>query len=526
MSKKEISVIISARNAMAAGLASAGRALHSFGKSAVAIGSFFAKGFLAAGAAVATFAAKAIASFAESEAATNAMEAALRAYGEEIPKATANVKAFAAAIQDQTGIDDDALVARAAQLKMLGVATDQLEGATKATIALENAGLGEEGAIKAVAQAMSGNFEMLGRYLPALKNATSESEKAAVVNDFLTRGYAAQTDKLGTVAGQWAMLKTRIGNVWEEVGAAIAQNGLLTGAMAKAGDAVKAFGDKIAEWVTKGGVQEALTISRYFFEELRSGFMRVSGYVNVAGAAIADGFQTAWNAVQKIWGKGSLGVVSTRTEEALAGMEQAEREHVARMAELTKRQARDAKKATEPKAPPAASTVAADKIDIAKTKFDVEAYDKLREKELKLIDDLAEAEKKAAADVLSKKIEALEKEQAKREELAGKNIADVLADQKKQEDEGEQFIDELDRAKELSKRAGQRGRKLSKKDAEWLDAFNKIQEARGGVPAGQGEIDQAKAQLVALQDNTLKLGEIKTELEKTTKAITDIIARP
>jgi len=60
MATKEISIILRAKNAMAAGLSKAGAALKSFGASAVNLGKQMAIGFLAAGTAVAGMAAKAL----------------------------------------------------------------------------------------------------------------------------------------------------------------------------------------------------------------------------------------------------------------------------------------------------------------------------------------------------------------------------------------------------------------------------------------------------------------------------------
>lgn len=292
---RELTILLKAKNAMQVGLAHAKRSLEDFGASALRIGKFFATTFLAAGTAIAGFAVKALAAFAQAQAAENSMSAALQAYGDEVAVNTEKVKQFTAAIQDETGADGDALVAVAARLRMLGVQTSQLESATRATVALKSAGMEEEAASKALALAYSGNYTQLARYIPALRSANTESEKAAILADFVAKGYEQQKAKLNTVAGQWGLLKERVSDVWEEVGRAIEQNGALQGVMEKAGDAIKRFGAKITEWIDGGGMTDLMATLAYFFEDLRTRFQMAGNTVSVVWSSISDGAESCWN---------------------------------------------------------------------------------------------------------------------------------------------------------------------------------------------------------------------------------------
>jgi hypothetical protein len=74
---------------------------------------------------------------------------------------------------------------------------------------------------------LAGNFEALNKFIPALKTATSETEKAIIVSEYISRQWALQKKDLDTVAGAWASLKGRIGDVWEMFGKAISQGGKL-----------------------------------------------------------------------------------------------------------------------------------------------------------------------------------------------------------------------------------------------------------------------------------------------------------
>jgi hypothetical protein len=248
VAKREISLVLKAKNELAVGLAKAKDALSSFGSSVLSVGKYIGAAFVGAGATIAAFAAKAVSAYATQEAATNSVRSAFRAYGEEVDQNTKAIQDLASAIQDETGVGDENIMSRVARLKMLGVETKALGDAAKATVALAAFGMQEEAAIKAVVQAREGNFAMLERYIPALRNATTETEKAIIVNDFLNKGYQTQKDQLGTISGAWMAFKGRIGDVWEEFGALIAQGGTVTRMLDFAAEKVKQFGIAIAEY--------------------------------------------------------------------------------------------------------------------------------------------------------------------------------------------------------------------------------------------------------------------------------------
>ena len=255
----KINVIIAAKSMLARGLAGAKAGLDSFAKSAAQVGKRIAVGFLAAGAALAGFAAKGLKAYAVQEQSVKSLTASIEAYGESSAAAIPKLKDVASAIQVVTGVADEQTLANMSLMRSLGVETAQLEAAAKGAIALERANMGSDQAARAMAAAMQGNFEMLTRYIPALKGVTDETEKATLVNDFLTRGYAATKAELDTVGGQWDALKGNIGDAWEAAGEWISQNANLVEMLKTAQNAVKEFVDsgKIAEWATKA--QETLT---------------------------------------------------------------------------------------------------------------------------------------------------------------------------------------------------------------------------------------------------------------------------
>jgi len=272
MADRKINILLGIKSKMDEGLTSAKSSLASFGSSAVAVGKSIATGMVAAAAAVVAFSTKALTAYAEQEKSVSALKSSFRAYGDEVEVNTSRITQLASAIQAETGVSDDALVARAAKLKMLGVENDALGDALKATIALSQYGLEEEAAIRAVANAREGNYTALQKAIPALRSAATETEKQIILNDFLARGYDAQKATLGTLAGQWGLLKENVGDAWEEMGAAIAQNDTISGALEWLNEKVVQFGQSIKDWVSSGGVENFKAVMMNTLENISFGF--------------------------------------------------------------------------------------------------------------------------------------------------------------------------------------------------------------------------------------------------------------
>lgn len=544
MAKKEVSVIIRAKNAMAAGLAKAGAALKSFGQSAARIGAAFAKVFLIAGTAVVGFAGKAIQAFSVQEKAEKQAAAALAAWGDEVDNNMSKIKAFAAQIQNETGIADENTIARVASLRMLGVEADALEDAAKATIALGKAGMADEAATKAVAMARQGEFEMLNRYIPALRTAGSEQEKAAILNDFLTKGYEQQKDELDTVSGRWTELKGRIGDAMENIGGAIAQNGILTNVLTKTSEKINAVGNAIAKWTQGGGVSRMIETFKLFASNVREVFEQVGAYA-------AYGVENAWEKVK--WFGSAASTVFTNMGSVVKATWQNVTDqagyYLAKLhAKITKQEwnleppMKDIFAGVE--AIPEMAGDAAEKLDkkLAALAAQREAREKaIANKEVAQQSEKAAAEKAAAEQVVGdqKKIEiarmnpvkALEaeiklvKEKMRiHAEMAKKTISEILAENKVRKDAAKAWEKDTKKANELRGRVG-RGTKLSKQDAEWLNAFEQIEAARKGLGAAQGQIANAQKQLAAIKDQGEKLKDIKDELIKMNRELNALLLR-
>jgi len=308
MISKGIEIVLKAKNAMAAGISSASGVLSSFGGTLKNLGKKIAITFLGGSASITGFVAKAISSFAKQEAAERSLVAAMDAHGEAGRSLLPTLKEIASAIQKETGVADEATLAGMARLQMLGVQTDKLGEAAKATIALTNQGMGQEQAQRAVALAMQGNFAALTRHIPLLKEATSEAEKAQIVNDHLTRGYQKQKDELDTVGGRWGALKGDIGDVWEKMGEAIAQNDLLINALKRAQQAVQAFGQRVKEWTDGGGVTRLIFGFKIFGLEAAHQFEMLRDRWKLVWQIIKNEPRTVWEYIKNI-SKAYVGVI-------------------------------------------------------------------------------------------------------------------------------------------------------------------------------------------------------------------------
>jgi chromosome segregation ATPase len=552
MAKKEINIILRAKNAMSAELSKAGEALKNFGESAVRIGKVFATAFLAAGTAVAGFAVKALQAWSVQEAAEKSAEAALRAHGDEIENNMNMIRKHASAIQNETGVADENIIARMSRLRMIGVEADQLGEAARATVALASAGMGEEAAIKAVAMARQGNFSALERYIPALRNANDATEKAAIVNDFLTKGYSQQKDQLNTVSGQWNLLKNRVGDVWEELGRAISQNNFLIDTLKKASNAVAEFGARIQNWMASGGVVNLIATFRHAFEIIHHGFNQSSNIAHIAFAAIGDGAETAikfviegfktigrvavavFEAIRKPSREAfrnitkqaatmveNVEVVSRRTEAALEQRARNEQDHAKRVQDINEWHTGKLIEMQQERVEEHAEAM--DQITIAEENLakKIEDLEKQKQDAKKKTDDLekklAEEQKRRDADELGKKIEAAKKEHAVMQDLAKKRVGDLIADAKREQDLQKEIQKDQAKADRLRTHRG-----LSKKDQEWLDAFEKIQAAQKGVDDKADEINMMQQELDRMRDDGKKLEAIKDEIVRSREVQEDL----
>ena len=561
MADKKLTLIVQAKNAVAQGFSSALDSVKNFGAMAGrALGTVSKWAGIAASALGGISFAGAIKEYAAQEKADRQLTEALRLHGDAVDQLMPKYQAVAAAIQDQTGFGDDATITIMAQARMYGVTADKLEDAAKGTIALTRAGMGQDMAVRALAAAHEGNYTALTRYIPALKSVTDESEKAAVVNDFLSKQYAASKGDLDTVAGRWAALKGRIGDALEEVGAAIAQNGMLNDVLAKAGDWVKRLGDRIKDWVGGGGVTRMIAGMMEFAENARHGFKQTLNYGNLAWSGLKDGFATAWNYVGNLFsanidtmragfqlivdfavaafnkiknpfsefvapdtgpfvdamkkqldaamGKDALVIDSSK--KAWEAIDRETERHVKRGDEILDWEVKQFKSKQADKVD--AAEEAEEQIVVA-ARNTAKELEELTKKQADIEKKMAEESERLHKEAWDKRKAALEEEIAAKEKLAKQTVEGFLAEKRAAEDREKQIKNDADRQAKLEAKQG-RGTKLSRKDAERLAAQQHIAGARAALPGLNNHLDVAKANLDARNKQGKTLNDMLKDLQK------------
>jgi hypothetical protein len=558
MSSKKITIEMRLRNMLRRGLDKAGAALQSFGKLAANAGKAMAKGFLVAGAAAVALGVKALQAFSVQESAEKSAEAALRAHGDEIAKNLAHIKKFAAAIQDETGVADENLIARAAKLRMLGVEVDALEAATKATVALKSAGMKETQAIRAVALARQGNYTTLQRYIPALRVASSEAEKAKIVSDFMRRGYEQQAAALDTVAGRWMAFKGRVGDALEEIGRAINKSGAIKGALHRAGEAVKAFGQRIREWVDSKhfeAVQQSIAgiVNALASKEDRGETLKALGGVVVAffttgavmageklmeyapkignaiarGVQDATGYMTQGRYAEKMYELGRPIVGPRRsgsgqTEAVTAEMTRMEKA-LARLAAITDRHngsvVDDLADPYPDGPPPMQFEKGAGDDAFAQALADVAAA---RDMEAQKLDLLAEKEKLLAEERKKNAAAAIEQARAQvaaTERLAATSVRSYISEARAKKSAARQWERDQEMAEKLKKRAH-----LTEGQREFIQAVDAIGAAKAAAPGQQAQLTKAEKELAAMQEQGRTLHQVRDEIIALNQGLQKLLA--
>jgi len=497
-----------------------------------------------------------MANYAEAERATRALASSLAASGDDAATLVPKLQAVASAIQDETGADDDATVAMMARLRLLGVTADKLGEAARGTIALKSAGLEETAASKAVAMAMQGNYDMLKRYVPALRTAKDETEKARIVNELFAKGYQQQKAVLNTTSGAWAALKGRIGDAWEEIGKAIERSFGIRDALNKAGDAVKKFGERVSEWIDSEKFQALQTsiqgiinamksgdgraeVGDILWDGLKASFMYGADLIKAAGEFV--GLKIAAAVMRAVGGKAARANAAIMEEEAGKrwdiGKDQARLNFTLERFKLEKRIAElKPPEFVGPPEPPVSAPpvitepeeVEADAQEAADARLaaEKEANEKLLAEREELERELVQAEKDALAEQWENQKAAAEKELALAEELAGKKIAAFIQENKEKAKAEKQAArdaeNEAKRAAMLEDRLRKGGR-LSKRQQEWLDAFRAIQDAQEQLQPLRDQIKVAEDNLAQLQQTNRTLAEIQKGLDQNHAALNALI---
>ena len=163
----------------------------------------------------------------EQEKIFNSLENAVNITGASYDGLKGSLDGYFASLQQSTIYGDTDTAQVLQQLTML---TGDYEGSIKAlpyVLDLASSGMTDlGGATRYIGMGMSGNIEMLGRYIPEFKAATNETlknmgatEKAAYMFDVLGEKVGGLAEKeLNTTAGKWIQFKNYWGDLDEAIG--------------------------------------------------------------------------------------------------------------------------------------------------------------------------------------------------------------------------------------------------------------------------------------------------------------------
>lgn len=498
----------------------------------------------------------------EAEKANVMLDAALRGVGAYTPELSKRFRDLAGAIQDETGASDEAVKSTIAQLTTMGVAADQMDRAARAVQAL--ASLGRDGAqsMVAVARALEGDIAGFERLAPSVRTATTLTEKFDAANQLLAAGYAQQQATLQTVGGAWEALKGRLGDVREEIIGAVFEG---TKIGTTFNDAQAAVGKFLASDSFKNftnALRDGAAYAKDILKALTSGnggFGETAGAIgDVILAALQDGAHYVADQIRsalkdtwvgrrgkdlaqgaRVIGSMSAGASVDEAWKTAQGMDKDPAPRASALdaalakldAVIKERAGRGAPAGgTVPGAAPApddnavadlnAGLAAAKAKEIAEIEGKIaeikDARAKARDIEIiqDRINDAAEAEAKAR--------DALAKAEAARADAAKANIIQWIADRRKGREVEKQNAEDLAKAQKKEQNLidrQRRGVRLSRRDQEWLQAFQANRALAGGNAAGaaalalkdaQEQRDLLQMQMKRVQDKQLD------ELEKLT----------
>jgi len=158
------------------------------------------------------------------EAAQNRVAAAAAVNGENLDEVIPKYNQLASDIQELTVVSDDAALEMIALAQSMGVASSDMDEVIQGAVGISRTfGMNTNQAIRAVTNAMNGNFQQLQRYVPAIRDADTEAEKLAATQELMANSFEQAQAETDTYLGQLAQMENAFSDVREEMGATIAR---------------------------------------------------------------------------------------------------------------------------------------------------------------------------------------------------------------------------------------------------------------------------------------------------------------
>ena len=141
--------------------------------------------------------------------------ATIKANGKEVDSTFKAYRTFASELQNITVVGDEVTLELIQMAEVM--ASKAPAEAAKNAIAMASAlGISEKASIRMVVAAQAGDYTLMNRYVPALRTATSEQEKATIVQKLYTAGLEAAKAEALIGLGPLKQLKNSFGDLLEQ----------------------------------------------------------------------------------------------------------------------------------------------------------------------------------------------------------------------------------------------------------------------------------------------------------------------
>lgn len=150
------------------------------------------------------------------------LRAQIEANGKAANETLKDYKSFASELQGITTVGDEVTLKLLQVAESMGATTQQSKDAAKGAIGLSKAfGISLETAMRGVILANNGQYEMLQRYIPTLRTANSDTEKAAALQKAMADGMRIASAEAETASGRVTQLSNTWGDLQENIGRSI-----------------------------------------------------------------------------------------------------------------------------------------------------------------------------------------------------------------------------------------------------------------------------------------------------------------
>lgn len=239
-------------------------------------GGTLAKGFaLGIPTAVAGAMVYSVKSFMNAEVVSKKLAGAIAMAGGSVSALMPKYEKLADRISRVTKWDDEAVKSAMASALARGLSTEKMEEAIPAAVGLAaRMGMDLNSAMNMVTRAGMGNTMMLQRYFPQLKNATTATEKWAMIMKLGAAGLKMSKGEIDTISGAFGQMRKAVGEVFESIGQGLVGSGAFKKTLQEIVDKIWALKDAIDKLVSSGKFQQWVDIItgtlKYMWNDLRT----------------------------------------------------------------------------------------------------------------------------------------------------------------------------------------------------------------------------------------------------------------